>query len=90
MHGLVLGERLRANIQDQNLKKVQIVAHSAGSWGAYAALRYLRHNVPDAEVQVTYLDPFIPANMLSEVREILEAEYGAAAITCVQHRYGCR
>jgi hypothetical protein len=59
-HGSVLGYRLCQ--QNPNLKKVHLIAHSAGSWGIYAALRYLSVRVPNAEVQVTYLDPFIPGN----------------------------
>ncbi len=69
LHGLVLGERLCANMGNGNLKKVHIIAHSAGAWGAYATMLYLRQNAKDVELQVTYLDPFIPANMLSLVEQ---------------------
>ena len=67
MHGLALGERLLANVGVGNLRKVHLVAHSAGSWGAYAAVRYLRQNAPDLQIQVTFLDPFIPARIVSDL-----------------------
>ncbi|MEI6516048.1 MAG: choice-of-anchor D domain-containing protein, partial [bacterium] len=43
-----------------NLKQVQLIGHSAGSWAVYSALRYIAAHAPGCEVQVTYLDPFIP------------------------------
>ena len=59
-HGIVLGKRLVDQIGAGNLKQVQLVGHSAGSWAVYSALRYISTHAPGCEVQVTYLDPFIP------------------------------
>ena len=58
-HGIVLGKNL-VDQSEGNLKQVQLIGHSAGSWGVYSALRYLAQHVPACEVQVTYLDPYIP------------------------------
>jgi len=59
-HGIVLGKNLVDQIGASNLKQVQLVGHSAGSWGVYAALRYISQHAPECEVQVAFLDPYIP------------------------------
>ncbi|HAB16993.1 MAG TPA: hypothetical protein PLX89_06460 [Verrucomicrobiota bacterium] len=61
-HGLLIGSKLLEQVGTNNLKQVHLCAHSAGSWALYTASRYLRANgPPKLQVQVTYLDPFIPA-----------------------------
>ena len=57
-HGYHLGELLKARCP--NLENVHFIAHSAGSWAARSATRYLLENMPGVKVQVTLLDPFIP------------------------------
>ncbi len=59
-HGIVLGKQLVDQIGINALKQVHLIAHSAGSWAAFAAMRYIRAQSPEVEVMVTYLDPFIP------------------------------
>ena len=64
-HGQHLGELLD-RVTDQQLEKVHFIAHSAGSWVARSATKYLlsaRQNsplAPSITAQVTLLDPFIP------------------------------
>lgn len=67
MHGLALGKRLCTDIGKTNIKKVHLMSSSAGAWAAYAALRYLHQNAPGVELQVTYLDPFIPGNIIGSI-----------------------
>lgn len=64
-HGQHLGELLDT-LTEQRLEKVHFIAHSAGSWAARSASKYLltaRRNSPSAppvKLQITLLDPFIP------------------------------
>ena len=57
-HGYHLGELLKARCP--NLESVHFIAHSAGSWAARCAARYLLEKMPGIKIQVTLLDPFIP------------------------------
>ena len=57
-HGQHLGELL--NETCPNLEKIHFIAHSAGSWAARAATRFLLERNPTVVVQVTLLDPFMP------------------------------
>lgn len=57
-HGQHLGQLLSENYP--NLQKVHAIAHSAGSWAARGAIRYLLEDVPYVTVQLTLLDPFMP------------------------------
>lgn len=59
LHGHHMGELLRQQYPD--LKKIHFIAHSAGAWVAYSATKYLLTNMPKILVQVTLLDPFMPA-----------------------------
>jgi hypothetical protein len=59
-HGQHLGQLLHETCP--NLQRVQFIAHSAGSWAARSAARYLVVNNPSASVQVTLLDPYIPGD----------------------------
>lgn len=59
-HGQHLGELLAAKCT--NLQKVHFIAHSAGTWAARAAARYLLQKT-GVKVQVTILDPFIPGEL---------------------------
>ena len=43
-----------------NLREVQFIAHSAGSWAAREAMRLLLQKNPYVVAQLTILDPFIP------------------------------
>lgn len=54
-HGISLGARLPSS-----LRRVQIIAHSAGAWCAYQTASALLANNPFVVVQVTLLDPYIP------------------------------
>lgn len=58
-HGLVLGESLGDHAS--RLKTVHFIAHSAGSWVAYAAARKLREKNAALRIQITLLDPYMPA-----------------------------
>lgn len=58
-HGQHLGELLA---KTANLQKVHFIAHSAGTWAARAATKYLLQNT-GAKVQITLLDPFVPGEM---------------------------
>lgn len=58
LHGIHLGEVL-AN-RHPRLERAHFVAHSAGTWVARAAASALARN-HSADIQVTLLDPFIPA-----------------------------
>lgn len=59
LHGQHLGELLAKSANFQN---VHFIAHSAGTWAARSAARYLMENT-GAKVQITLLDPFIPGMM---------------------------
>lgn len=65
LHGQHLGELLA---QTKALQKVHFIAHSAGTWAARSATRYLLQNTA-TKVQITLLDPFIPG-MLNSLRVI--------------------
>ncbi len=56
-HGKHLGELLHALAP--GIEKIHFISHSAGSWAARSAARYMLQNT-GATVQVTLLDPFIP------------------------------
>ncbi len=56
-HGQHLGELLSRIVP--GVEKIHFIAHSAGSWVARSATKYLIQNTR-ATVQVTLLDPFIP------------------------------
>lgn len=57
-HGSNLGSLLQGVAPE--LREVHFIAHSAGSWAARSAARYLLQSNPNVVVQVTLLDPFIP------------------------------
>lgn len=57
-HGQHLGEVLSKTCP--SLGSIHFIAHSAGSWAARAAAKYLLATNPTLVVQVTLLDPFIP------------------------------
>ena len=78
LHGQALGELLG---QVDDLSKVQFIAHSAGSWCARTAARYLLlHSA--ADVQVTFLDPYMPREgdadsaLGAEILGRLDTDYG--------------
>ena len=58
-HALHLAKELESKYP--NLEQVQLVAHSAGNWVARGAARYLKTRFPNAKIQVTSLDAFIPS-----------------------------
>ena len=64
-HGQHLGE-LVDRLTQQQVTKVQFIAHSAGSWAARSATEYLLSarayspGAPPIQIQLTLLDPFIP------------------------------
>ena len=60
-HGLNLAQEIIAEIPD--VEKVHLIAWSAGSWVADYGADYLQVNYPSVEVQVTLLDPFVPAEV---------------------------
>jgi hypothetical protein len=68
-HGQHLGELLARGFP--NLEKIHFIAHSAGSWAARSAARNLLQNLPSASVQVTLLDPFIPAAATANANTVL-------------------
>ena len=56
VHGQSLGPKLPLS-----LRRVHIIAHSAGAWAARETALLLIENNPYVIVQVTLLDPFVPA-----------------------------
>lgn len=62
LHGQHLGEMIHANTD--NISKVHIIAHSAGTWAARSAAKYLQERAA-AQVQITLLDPYIPGRTLT-------------------------
>ena len=65
-HGLLLVKKLEQQDVIAGLEKVQIVGHSAGAWVALGLAQGLAYRgSPDLEIQVVYLDPFIPAQTLA-------------------------
>lgn len=54
-HGSALGPRL-----PDSLRRIHLIAHSAGAWCARRTAEWLIANRPYLVVQVTLLDPFIP------------------------------
>ncbi|MFA5263840.1 MAG: Ig-like domain-containing protein [Opitutaceae bacterium] len=64
-HGRHLGELLHVAVP--KLERVHFIAHSAGSWAARGAMKYLLQMTPDAQpklkTQLTLLDPFIPGTV---------------------------
>ena len=71
-HGLHLGEEIAAKYPE--LKKVHLIAHSAGNWVGRGALRYLRDQFPDALFQFTSLDAFIPVHTTLSSRSSARTE----------------
>ena len=75
-HGLMVTKKLEEQHVLSQLEKVQIVAHSAGTWAALGLAQGLhKFGPPELEIQVVYLDPFIPSqtsyahtNLFSHVR----------------------
>ena len=63
VHGQHLGQLLTATCED--LKRVHLVAHSAGAWVARSAAKWILKNAPSATVQITLLDPFVPSRVNS-------------------------
>ncbi|MCB1122139.1 MAG: hypothetical protein KJT03_11360, partial [Verrucomicrobiae bacterium] len=61
-HGWHLGDLLVE--QNPELLNVHFIAHSAGSWVARGTARNLLDLNPNIRVQVTLLDPFMPAELL--------------------------
>ncbi len=70
MQGLALGRILCKDVGASNLKRIQLISHSAGAWAVYATLRYLHEHAKNAEIQVTYLDPFIPGNIIGPINNL--------------------
>ncbi|HAB17009.1 MAG TPA: hypothetical protein DCE44_11225, partial [Verrucomicrobiales bacterium] len=60
-HGQHLGELLHETCP--NLESIHFIAHSAGSWAARSALKYLLIHNPRLIAQVTLLDAFIPGSV---------------------------
>src|ERR1035437_6205069 len=60
-HGQHLGELL--NETCPNLESIHFIAHSAGSWAARSAVKFLLSRNPNLIVEVTLLDPFIPGEV---------------------------
>jgi hypothetical protein len=59
MHGQYLGQLILQKCP--NIKKVQIIAHSAGTWCARTSIKYLIDNTGDNfKAQLTLLDPYMP------------------------------
>ena len=58
-HGLHLGELIA---KWGSVRKVHLIAHSAGAWAARAAARHLLQ-YSGIQVQITLLDPFVPGAM---------------------------
>jgi hypothetical protein len=59
VHGLALGKNL-LELNNSNLQNVHFIAHSAGSWVARSALRHLSLHSPNTNLQITFLDPYVP------------------------------
>lgn len=79
-HGIAFAELLLQQTGG-NVAGVHLIAHSAGSWAAYSAATYLHHRGPDGlQIQVTYLDPFVPDMLASHsfTRPFLEESSGVA------------
>lgn len=62
-HGVHLGQLLSSRIG--GLEKVHFIAHSAGAWVARSAATYIALNASSSrqanlEIQLTFLDPYIP------------------------------
>ena len=61
-HGYHLGELIFR--KSPGIRKIHFIAHSAGAWAARAAARYLSQaSTNPPEIQITLLDPFIPAEL---------------------------
>ena len=58
-HGQHLGELLECK-NGGSLQKVHFVAHSAGTWVARTAAKWLLESTSDTVVQLTLLDPYMP------------------------------
>lgn len=57
-HGWHLAKLVQNNYP--NLKKIHLIAHSAGSWVVWSSAMFLAQYSPDVTVQITLLDPFMP------------------------------
>ena len=69
-HGSYLGNLLA---QFPNLREVQFIAHSAGSWAARGAAQLLLAKNHYVLVQVTLLDPYIPDAALKDILGVVGA-----------------
>jgi hypothetical protein len=74
-HGQHLGQLLSEGYP--NLHKVHAIAHSAGSWAARGAIRYLLEDAPYVATQLTLLDPFMP-NSTSTHETAIESALGTS------------
>ena len=63
-HGQHLGQLLAHVAPNGNLQKVQFIAHSAGTWAARSAARYLTQET-STKIEITLLDPFTPSKILT-------------------------
>ena len=57
-HGWHLAKLLQSDYT--GLRKVHLIAHSAGSWVAWSSAFYIARYLPEVTVQITLLDPFMP------------------------------
>ena len=71
LHGQHLGELLYQNYP--YLEKIQLIAHSAGTWAARAAARFILEKQPNCSVQITLLDPFIPEVVALSYKTVLNS-----------------
>jgi len=74
-HGQHLGELLAKIVPNGDLQKVHFMAHSAGTWAARSAARYLTQKT-HAKVQITLLDPFMPNRLVNSTTVLSEAVIG--------------
>ncbi len=83
MHGELLADYL---LSIEDLKSVQMIAHSAGSWVAHNAAHKLLESGKEIGVQVTFLDPYMPKEgsadsaLGNELIERLENDYSTIPI----------
>ncbi|GAB5558937.1 MAG: hypothetical protein SynsKO_05840 [Synoicihabitans sp.] len=74
-HGMLVGGKILQQVGAGNLESVHFVGHSAGAWAAAAASRYINFNTTSTELQVTLLDPFIPAQLPFNASHPFQAAY---------------
>jgi len=73
-HGQNLGAVMRAHQSD--LKKVHLIAHSAGAWAARSAAQHILKRQPNVKIQITLLDPFIPSDLPGNTTPLSSNEMG--------------